>query len=209
MRPCLFLSAFEPASMKVLSVSLFQPFANMIELRLHRVRCKRRLHFQQVLFECIQAVLLVHLQKLLGCKVLVGFHYAQGLLLSDRLLLCLLVRTIKVFWGLATAICSALSLLCPAHFRMYIVEVRSLVLRFFCYLMLQLGFSCCVNQARFCASTALLDIAHIFTKLVQKLYFNAVKLLILSFEVALMSFANLYLCLKVGDMLASRVSLRI
>ena len=168
MRPHLFLSAFEPASMKVLSVSLFQPFANMIELRLHRVRRKRRLHFQQVLFECIQAVLLVHLQKLLGCKVLVGFHYAQGLLLSDRLLLCLLVRTIKVFWGLATAICSALSLLCPAHCRLYIVEVRSLVLRFFCYLWRQLCSSCCVDQARFCASTALLNMTLILSKLVKK-----------------------------------------
>ena len=167
MRPHLFLSAFEPASMQVLSVSLFQPFVNMIELSLHRARRKRWLHFQQVLFVRIQAVLLVNMQKLLGCKVLVGFHYARGLLRSDRLLPCLLVRTIKVVWSLATAICGALSLLCPAHYQLYIVEVSSLVLRFFCYLWFQLCVSCCVNQARFCASTALLDMTHVLFKLVK------------------------------------------
>ena len=74
MRPCLFLTAFEPAGKHFLSVCFFHPFADMHELGLNGARGQLRHGSQQVLPVRVQTLLVGNKLKLSCCPFLILFQ---------------------------------------------------------------------------------------------------------------------------------------
>ena len=168
MRPCLFLTAFEPAGKHFLSVCFFHPFADMHELGLNGARGQLRHGSQQVLPVRVQTLLVGNKLKLSCCPFLILTDSTVCHFLCRFLLHGLLVQFVSVFWKLAQRCFQLKCVYRLSVQRMHIGEESHLLLLFIFCPRLWLHRHGCINHPRARADATLLDLINVVGHCIQQ-----------------------------------------